>query len=193
MLWRKFIGLGTLAILAASAMSVNAATGLPVVDSAALGTSRDLPWSEPVQVNDPFEGNFIGVFDRHYFYDRLLNTSARIEMQSLWSSQSVRFLLFTRDRDCSSGSFFYGVPANSSCSYINNSRNVIELFVRVNDQVFQVSGQNSIFPVSGQLAQALQAAPNGNISIRLITESGETIDSEIGQKTVEAWRTVYAD
>ncbi|GAB4384550.1 MAG: hypothetical protein Kow00121_48190 [Elainellaceae cyanobacterium] len=187
------VGLGALGILAANAVSVNASTDLRVVDSAALGTNRSLPWSEPVQVDDPFEGNFIGVFDRNYFYDRLLNTSARVEVQSLWSPQSVRFLLFTRDRDCLDSSFYYGTLSNLSCSQLNNSRNVIELFVRINDQVFQVSGQNSIFPVSNELAQALQTAPNNNVSIRLVTESGETIDSEIGQETVEAWKTVYAN
>lgn len=83
-----------------------------------------------------FAGNFIGVFDRHYFYDRLLNTSVRVEVQSLWSPQSVRFLLFTRDRDCLGSSSYYGTLSDLSCSQLNNSRNVIELFVRINDQVF---------------------------------------------------------
>jgi len=187
------VGLGALGILMVGAVSVGAATDLPVVDSAALGTRRNLPWSEPVQVDDPFAGNFIGVFDRHYFYSRLLNTNTTVEVQSLWSPQSVRFLLFTRDRDCSVRSFRYSTLPNVSCSPLNNSRNVIELFVRINDQVFQVSGQNSTFPVGDELAQALQTAPDNNVSIRLITESGEIIDSEIGQGTVEAWRTVYAE
>jgi hypothetical protein len=31
-----------------------------------------------------------------------------------------------------------------------------------------------------------------NVSIRLVTDSGETVDSEIGQRTVEVWQTVYA-
>ncbi|MEP0935498.1 hypothetical protein [Leptolyngbya sp. FACHB-8] len=57
--------------------------------------------------------------------------------------------------------------------------------------MFQISGQNSTFLISDELAQALQAAPEGIVSIRLVTESGEMIDSEIGQGTVEAWRTVY--
>ncbi|NJN87560.1 MAG: hypothetical protein HC881_16160 [Leptolyngbyaceae cyanobacterium SL_7_1] len=87
-----------LGIVATTAGLAGAATELQVVDSAALGTSRRLPWSEPVQVNDPFEGNFIGGFDRNYFYDRLLNTSTRIEVQSLWTPETVRFLLITRDR-----------------------------------------------------------------------------------------------
>lgn len=185
------ICLGILGILATSAISVEAATDLRSVDSAALGTSRSLPWSEPVQINDPFEGNFIGVFDRNYFYGRFLNTTTRIEVQSLWSPESVRFLLVTRDRDCLSQPFHYGLSSDLDCSEFNNARNITELFIRINDQVFQVSGQNSTFPVSSELAQALQTAPQGNVSIRLVTESGETIDSEIGQETVEAWRTVY--
>jgi hypothetical protein len=192
MVRRVVISLGVLSILAASAASAKAATDLRSVDSAALGTSRSVPWSEPVQINDPFEGSFVGVFDRNYFYDRFLNTTARIEVQSLWSPDSVRFLLVARDRDCLSQPFHYGLSSDLGCSQFNNARNIIELFVRINDQVFQVAGQNSTFPVSNELAQALQTAPEANISIRLVTESGETIDSEIGQGTVEAWKTVYA-
>jgi hypothetical protein len=30
-----------------------------------------------------------------------------------------------------------------------------------------------------------------NINIRLVTKSGETVDSEIGLGTVKAWQTVY--
>jgi hypothetical protein len=181
-----------LGMLAISAVSVQAETGLRVVDSAALGASRSLPWSEPVQINDPFEGSFIGVFDRNYFYDRVLNTTARIEVQSLWSPQSVRFLLVTRNRDCLSQPLHYGFSFDLGCSGFNNARNIIELFIKINEQVFQVAGQNSTFSISNELAQALKNAPAGNVSIRLVAESGETIDSEIGQGTVEAWRTVYA-
>lgn len=190
MVRRVLVSLGTLGILAISALSGKAAE-LRSVDSAALGTSRSVPWSEPVQVNDPFEGTFVGVFDRNYFYDRFLNTAARIEVQSLWKPQAVRFLLVTRDRDCLSQPFHYGLSTDLGCSNFNNARNIIELFIKINDQVFQVAGQNSTFSVSDELAQALQTAPEGNVSIRLVTESGETIDSEIGQETVEAWRTVY--
>jgi hypothetical protein len=192
MLRQWLIGLGTIGVLAASTVAVDAATDLPVVDSSALGTSRNLPWSEPVQVNDPFEGNFVGVFDRNYFYDRFLNTSARIEVQSLWSPQSVRFLLLTRDRDCF-GHSPYGTLSNFTCSELINSRNVTQLFMRIGDQIFQVSEQNSTFPVDDALAQALQTAPTENIRIRLVTEAGEIVDSEIGQETVEAWKTVYAN
>ncbi|MEB3337530.1 MAG: hypothetical protein VKJ46_08720 [Leptolyngbyaceae bacterium] len=183
--------LGVLGILAASALSLRAAN-LRSVDSSALGTNRDLPWSEPVQIKDPFEGNFIGVFDRNYFYGRLLNTTARIEVQSFWNPQSVRFLLVARDRDCISQPFYDGSFPIGVCSELHTTRNIVELFLKINDQVFQVAGKNSTFPINDELAQALQAAPAGTVSIRLVTENGETIDSEIGQDTVKAWKTVYA-
>ncbi|XQQ07193.1 MAG: hypothetical protein EDM05_59715 [Leptolyngbya sp. IPPAS B-1204] len=196
MVRRGVICLGMLGIVAIGALSGKAAelpsAELPNVDSVALGTSRNLPWSEPVQIDDPFEGSFVGVFDRNYFYDRFLNTTARIEVQSLWSPQSVRFLLVARDQDCLSRPFHSGFSFDLGCSEFNHARTLTSLFIKINDQVFQVSGQNSTFPISEELAEALQNAPAGNISIRLITESGETIDSEIGQGTVEAWKTVYA-
>jgi hypothetical protein len=191
MIRRVAIGLAILGILAIEPMSLKAATDLRRVDSAALGTSRSLPWSEPVQIEDPFEGNFIGVFDRNYFSDRFLNTTAQIEVQSLWGPQSVRFLLVTRDRDCWSQPLHYGISSDLGCSEFNNARNIIKLFVKINERVFEVAGKNSRFPVSQELAQALQSAPESNVSIRLVTESGETIDSEIGKRTVKAWKTVY--
>lgn len=185
------LGLSALSLWAVSAISVNASTDLPTVDSAALGNRPTPPWSEPVQISDPFEGDFIGVFDRHFFFDRIFNTSARIEVQSLWSPEEIRFLLATRDRDCLSGSFRHGISSSLDCSEFNNARNLTALFIRIADNVFRIEGQNSTFPVSDELAQALRNAPEGNISIRLVAESGETIDSEIGEGTVEAWKTVY--
>ncbi|ASC72653.1 hypothetical protein XM38_036110 [Halomicronema hongdechloris C2206] len=193
MIRQTLIGLGTLSILAAGTVSVNASTDLQVVDSAALGIRRDLPWSEPVQIDDPFEGQFIGVFDRNYFFDQFLNARARIEIQSLWSPESVRVLLMTRDRDCSGHSIHHGTLLDLGCLELTTSRKVTELFVRVDEQVFQVSGENNLFQVSDEFAQALQTAPHENVSIRLVTETGEVVDSEIGQGTVEAWKTVYTD
>lgn len=44
---------------------------------------------------------------------------------------------------------------------------------------------------SDKLATALQNSPEGNINIRLVTRSGETVDSEIGKGTVKAWKAIY--
>ncbi|PSB09507.1 hypothetical protein C7B62_12915 [Pleurocapsa sp. CCALA 161] len=70
----------------------------PIVESAGLDTNLDVPWSEPVLVKDPFEGEFVGIFDRHFFHSRILDTSARLEVVSLWSPDTVRFLLSLRDK-----------------------------------------------------------------------------------------------
>ncbi|MEM9215811.1 MAG: hypothetical protein AAGD25_15900 [Cyanobacteria bacterium P01_F01_bin.150] len=185
------VGLSVLGLLAARVLSASASTELEVIDSAALGTRPAPPWSELVQINDPFEGNFIGVFDRNYFSGRILNTRARIEVQSLWRAEEIRFLLTTRDRNCLSGGFHGGISVRPGCSELNDARNLTTLFVKIDEQVFQVDGENSTFPVSYELAQALQTAPEGNVSIRLVSASGETIDSEIGEDTVEVWKTVY--
>ncbi|MEM6840217.1 MAG: hypothetical protein AAF609_25720 [Cyanobacteria bacterium P01_C01_bin.120] len=193
MVQRPWIGLGTLTALAASIVSVSASTDLQIVDSAALGVRRDLPWSELVQIDDPFEGQFIGVFDRNYFFDQFLNARARIEVQSLWRPESIRVLLIARDRDCTGNAIGNSTLSDLSCSAIISSRKVTELFVRVDEQVFQISGENNLFQVNAELAQALQSAPSETVTIRLVTEYGEAIDSEIGPETVEAWAAVYAE
>lgn len=166
------------------------AADLPVVKSAALGASLNVPWSQPVKVIDPFEGDYLAVFDRNYFYRRFLNESTRTEVVSLWSRKSIRFLLADRDHNCFSGHSFYTNSLSSVCDS-NNTREAIELFIKVGEQVFRLEGQNSIFAVSDDLALALQNSPIGNINIRLVTRSGETVDSEIGKGTVKAWKAFY--
>lgn len=166
------------------------AADLPIVKSAALGASLNVPWSQPVKVVDPFEGDYLAVFDRNYFYRQFLNESTRTEVVSLWSRKSIRFLLADRDRNCFLGHSFYPRSLSSVCDS-NNTREAIELFIKVGEQVFRLEGQNSIFAVRDDLALALQNSPVGNIDIRLVTRSGETVDSQIGQGTVKAWKAIY--
>jgi len=70
---------------------------IPVVNSAALSPNLNIPWSEPVKVNDPFEGEFIAIFDRNYFNEYFINSYAKINVVSLWRSDSIRFLLVYSD------------------------------------------------------------------------------------------------
>lgn len=167
------------------------AADLPIVKSAALGASLNVPWSQPVKVVDPFEGDYLAVFDRNYFYRRFLNQSTKTEVVSLWSRKFIRLLLADQNRNCFPGYGFYPTTFASSCNASNNTREVIELSIKVGKQVFQLQGQNSIFAVSEQLATALENSPEGNINIRLVTRSGETVDSEIGKGTVKAWKAIY--
>ncbi|WP_143755454.1 hypothetical protein [Gloeocapsopsis sp. IPPAS B-1203] len=192
-----------------------AAQEIPVVSSSALGQNMDVPWSRPVKINDPFEGSYLGVFDRNYFYRRFLNNNVRFEILSLWRPNSVRFLLASRERNCAySTRFSYnrlltrrviayrgrkylytGFPYTSfpvsRCAIASNTQNAVKLFIRTGEQVYQLDGRNSTFAINPDVANALRSTPIENVQIRLVTESGETIDSEIGRGTVEAWRDIY--
>jgi hypothetical protein len=166
------------------------AADLPIVKSAVLGANLNVPWSRPVKVTDPFEGNYLAVFDRHYFYRRVLNDRTRTYVVSLWSPKSVRFLLTDSNYGCYSGYHFYPTFTGPNC--VNNSiTEAVELFIKVGEQVFRLEGKNSVFEVSDELATALENSPIGNVDIRLVTRSGETVNSEIGKGTVEAWKAIY--
>lgn len=166
-------------------------TELPIVKSAALGTNLDVPWSKPVRIADPFEGDYVGIFDKNYFFRRFLGTYARIEVVSLWSQNSVRFLLTYSDRDCLSGHSFYTSLSGVRCLRSNMPLKVTSLFIKIGERVFRLEGQNSTFAVSDELAAALKNSPAENVSIRLVAESGEAVDSEIGSGTVKAWKAIY--
>ncbi|PPS45003.1 hypothetical protein [Chroococcidiopsis sp. TS-821] len=192
-----------------------AAQEVPVVSSAALGQNMDVPWSRPVRINDPFEGSYLGVFDRNYFSRRFLNNNVRFEILSLWSPNSVRFLLASRERNCAYSRrflanrvfapriiayrgrrFIYtGFPYASfpvpRCAIATNTQNAVRLFIRTGEQVYQLDGSNSTFAITPDVAKALRSTPIENVQIRLVTESGEIIDSEIGRGTVESWREIY--
>lgn len=192
-----------------------AAQDVPVVSSAALGQNMDVPWSRPVRINDPFEGSYLGVFDRNYFYRRFLNNNVRFEILSLWSPNSVRFLLASRERNCAYSRIFsynrlltpriiayrghkylytrfpYASFPVSRCAIASNTQNAVRLFIRTDEQVYQLDGRNSTFAITPDVAKALRSTPIENVQIRLVTESGETIDSEIGRGTVESWRDIY--
>ena len=164
----------------------------PVVESAKLDTDLDVPWSEPVIVQDPFEGEFVGIFDRHFFYSRVLNTSARLEVVSLWSPDTIRFLLAYRDRDCNfSSSTFHHQTISRDCLVSNAALKITNVYLKLGEEVFRLESNNSRFTVDDRLATALKNSPSGNVDIRLIVENGETVDSKIGKETVKAWQVIY--
>jgi hypothetical protein len=170
-----------------------ASTELPIVKSAALGIDMDVPWSKPVKIEDPFEGNYVGIFDRHSFYKTFLNVNSKFEVISLWRQNSVRILLSYRERDCFSG---YGLSpyskiSGTGCLGAKNTLKVTNLYVKLGEKVFRLEGNNSTFDVSHELATALKNSPAENVDIRLVAESGEAVDSEIGKRTVEAWKNIF--
>ncbi|MEN9216884.1 MAG: hypothetical protein Q6K90_06135 [Gloeomargarita sp. HHBFW_bins_162] len=164
---------------------------MPVVESAALAVGMQVPWSQPVRVNDPFEGENLGVFDRHEFSR---GDIPRVTVLSLWQPQRVRFLvgLGTQCTRAYVGYIFYFPIGGFSCSQIDTSRKISEVVLKIGETNWSLTqGQNNTFPISQDLANALGQAPETKVLIRLVTEAGELIDSEIGVNTVRSWRQIF--
>lgn len=172
-------------------IAVKISKELPTVRSAALDIGIDVPWSQPVRIVDPFEGEYIGIFDKNYFYQRLLNTNVRVQVVSLWKPDSVRFLLAYSERDCQWERGFFSRGMSRNCISDNGALQLNNLLIKIGERIFRLEGQSSRFQVNRELATALKNAPTQNISIRLITESGETVDSQIGKGTVQGWKVIY--
>ncbi|MFN6571798.1 hypothetical protein [Dendronalium sp. ChiSLP03b] len=168
-----------------------ASSNLPVVKSAGLSPDMDVPWSKPVRIVDPFEGEFVGVFDRNTLGGRLYREGSK-QIISLWTRSSIRVLVTINSAQAES--FFYTAgrvyPRPDYLKFVT-TRKVTKLLLKVGQQVFQLDGSGGTFAVSNELATALKNAPDQNLDIRLLLEGGQTVDSEIGKGTVKAWRSVY--
>ncbi|MCU0533333.1 MAG: hypothetical protein MUD14_05495 [Hydrococcus sp. Prado102] len=183
------LGLVTPQLSIAQTTVAKTSTELPIVESAGLEPDLNVPWSELVSVNDPFEGNFLAVFDRNDLQDERSR-----KVISLWSRNSIRVLLSTNQRVCSGSSdyFFYNWRKwGGTCFNSTTAMTVRQLYVKVGDRIVLLTGENGNFPVNQELVTALKNAPDGNANIRLVLEGGETVDSEIGQETVKVWREIY--
>ncbi|APB32537.1 hypothetical protein GlitD10_0236 [Gloeomargarita lithophora Alchichica-D10] len=188
--------LGGVILLLAGTFSLAGLAGaqsqLPVVESAALAVGMQVPWSQPVKVKDPFEGENLGVFDRHEFSR---GDIPRMTVLSLWQAKSVRFLvgLGTQCTRAYVGYVFYFPVGGWSCGNIDTSRKINEAVLKIGDTTWPLTqGQNNTFPIATDTATALQQAPEAKVLIRLVTEAGELIDSEIGVNTVRSWKQIFA-
>lgn len=161
-------------------------TELPIVESAGLKSDLNVPWSELVRVNDPFEGNFLAVFDRNDLQD-----ARSRKVISLWSRDSIRLLLSANQQVCSDSSSYFFYNWGRTCLNSTTALPIRQLYVKVGDFIVQLTGENDRFPVNQELATALKNAPDRNADIRLVLEGGETVDSEIGKETVKVWREIY--
>jgi hypothetical protein len=178
----------TIAVLSPQVVAAQSAEKLPIVKSAGLNPYVSVPWSKPVQVEDPFEGSFVAVFDRNDLQNYPYRSRKVI---SLWSRDSVRVLLAGDLQRCGvvhSASLRYLEP---DCVKVNTASPVRQLLIKVGDRVLELSGENGRFTVGNEVATALRNAPVQNIPVRLVLEGGESVDSEIGKGTVEVWRSIY--
>ncbi|MEH2239760.1 hypothetical protein [Nostoc sp.] len=168
-----------------------ALSDLPVVKSAGLSPDMDVPWSKPVRIVDPFEGEFLGVFDRNSLGGYLYREDSK-QVISLWTLSSIRVLV-TVNLDQARSSFYTAGRVYPRPDYRRfvTTKKVDKLLLKVRQKVFQLDGSTGTFAVSQELATALKNAPDKNLDIRLVLEGGQTVDSEIGKETVKAWRNIY--
>jgi hypothetical protein len=208
----------TAKLSAAEHQALAASSSYPIVRSTVLAPNLNVPWSQPVRVIDPFEGESLAVFDQHYFNRLFRNTNSQVKVVSLWNRDSIRLLLAYNQRECTfsdslsfrsnffvpfgrryhdlrhryySSRYFYDSFPDPVCIATGGTQKITELSVRVGDRVFQLKGNNNRFPVSEAVATALRAAPEENTKVRLVAENGEVIESEIGKVTVRAWKAIY--
>lgn len=121
----------------------------------------------------------------------MLDTSARLEVVSLWSPDKIRFLLAYSDRDCYYSSSFYHPTLSRDCLASNAALKITDVYLKLGEEVFRLESDNNRFEVDEKLATALKNSPTENVDIRLIVENGETVDSLIGKETVKAWQSIY--
>lgn len=142
----------------------------------------DIPWSVPVVVRDDFDGDYLAVFDKNY--DRNFWNESEVGIRSNWSRQFIRIYAYESHKKC---------PA-VWCGRTTVTRETDGLKVKVGSEVFELSGINGNYSVTDELAHALANAPSGQAKIKVYLEdSGEALTNDIGEGTVEAWRTVYRD
>ena len=162
-------------------------TGYRVLGTEDWRTSEDIPLSEPVIVNDPFDGNYLAVIDKNYSGSLAVGIGTRQEgIITNWSEQYIRVYAYLIEKPCSGINLF--------CPPSVTVRETSSLDIKVGDQVFRLEGTNGNFPVSPEVAAALRNAPPGPALTRITLEgSGSTITNEIGGGTTEAWHVVYQD
>ncbi|MEH2415470.1 hypothetical protein [Nostoc sp.] len=168
-----------------------ASSDLPVVKSVGLSPNMDVPWSKPVRIVDPFEGEFLGVFDRNSLGGNLYREGSE-QVLSLWTPSSIRVLVTVNSGQATSSFYTAGrvYPRPDFLRFVTTKK-VDKLLLKIREKVFQLDGSTGTFAVSQKLATALKNAPDENLDIRLVLEGGETVDSEIGKGTVKSWRKIY--
>lgn len=157
---------------------------IPVLNTTDWRTGNgEIPWSTPVLVRDEFDGDYLAVFDRNFQGGK--NYGKETGVVTNWSRHYLRL---------------YSYDAVSQCSFFvcrevgRTERETTDVSVKVGDNVFRLEGKNGNYKIDEDLAHALKTAPSGQAKIKFMFEgSGFSVVSDIGAKTVDAWKTVYQD
>lgn len=162
----------------------DADTGLPRV--AIQGDWRvsnlDVPWSEAIVFQDPFDGGTVAVFDRNFSGSSYWNGS-ETGVVTKWTRQSIDVFAYKQTRNCG----FLTCRNATDAAVVGKT-----LEIKIGEQVFRLDGDEGSFPVSDELAVALANSGVGQALIRVtLAGSGASSTNPIGEKTVQAWKTVY--
>jgi hypothetical protein len=140
---------------------------------------NDLPFSQPLAINDPVTGQSVGVYDQNFVPggSKVFSSWGRFGI-TIWGY----WLLSTGGGFSEKIATF--VPFEADILWISDG-----------DSFLIVKGCNGRFTVTNEVAAALRNYPAGkNGYIRFSTEgTGSAVLSEIGKDTVAAWKKVYAN
>jgi len=140
----------------------------------------DLPFSQPLALNDPVTGQSVGVLDQNF-----IPGGSRVS--SAWGRYGISlggYWVFTSGGGFGSAVITNIIPFEADILWIPDGNSFLI-----------IKGCNGRFAVTSEVAAALRNFPAGkNGYIRFSTEeTGSAVLSEIGQGTVEAWKKVYAN
>jgi hypothetical protein len=154
---------------------------LPLLRTNDWRAETNLPWSQPVVMADEFEGNYLAVFDKN-FQDNFW-TGEKSGIVSNWSRKYLRIYSY------------YSVPCKGIfCQRKNIINQASQVSIKVRDNVFRLEGKSGNFNLNEGLAYALKTAPSGRTRIKILfEENGREVINDIGEGTVQAWKTVYYD
>jgi hypothetical protein len=141
-----------------------------------------IPWSTPVLVRDDFDGDYLAVFDRNYQGGGMMSEH-ETGIISNWSRGSLRIYAYDKVNICS-----------LLCKSVESTRETQQVSIKAGKQVFRLTGKEGNYAITEEIAAALRDAPTGETKIKIKFEgSGVDVVSNIGDKTVAAWKVVYQD
>ena len=143
---------------------------------------RNKSWSQALAYEDPVTGSFVGVLDRNFI-------PGGSKVTSFWQRNHIAvngYWLFVEKLGA-----FGGDPV---ATFIPFEADILWI-PEGEDNFLIVKGCNGQFVVTKEIAKALANADSSqNAYIRFTTEkTGSVHLSQVGQKTVAAWKTVYAN
>lgn len=153
-------------------------------------TADNLPWSTPVLVRDPEEGDYQAVFDRSFPTGYTLNQIKAVGMGQIsnWNRRWIGVYGYGTDQRCVQ---IVVVPV---CRTTHPVAPVGEAALRIGNRIHALQGERGRFPVDESLAHALRTAYPQRVLLRFtLRHGGDTITQAIGSGTVKAWQVIYAD